>query len=93
MCGTAPAILQGANAWKLSVLHGTVPSGFVPILYKRYIDDTFVSFNDKAHVQLFINYLNSQHTSINFTMELENNNNHLPFLDCLVTRDSNQFCT
>ena len=68
------------------------PSEFAPILYKRYIDDTFVLFKGKAHVHLFLNYLNSQHTSINFTMELENNNK-LPFLDCLVSRDSNQLCT
>ena len=29
------------------------PSEFAPILYKRYIDDTFVLFKDKAHVHLF----------------------------------------
>ena len=46
------------------------PSEFAPILYKRYIDDTFVLFKDKSHVHLFLNYLNGQHTSINFTMEL-----------------------
>ena len=67
-------------------------SEFAPILYKRYIDDNFVLFKDKVHVHLFLNYLNSEHTSINFTIELENNNK-LPFLNCLVTRDSNQFCS
>ena len=62
------------------------PSEFAPILYKRYIEDTFVLFKDKAHVDLFLNCQNSQHTSINFTMELENNNK-LPFLDCLVIKE------
>ena len=68
------------------------PTKFAPIYYKRYIDDTFVLFKDKAHVHLFLNYPNSQLSSINFSMELENNKK-LPFLDYLVTRDSNLFCT
>ena len=66
-------------------------SEFFPILYKSYVDDTFVLFKDEPHVQLFLNNLNSQHTSINFSMEIEKKNK-LPFLDSLLTRDSNQFC-
>ena len=68
------------------------PTEFAPNYYKSYIDDTFVLFKDKAHVHLFLNYPNIQLSSINFTMELENNNK-LTLLDYLVTRDSNQFCT
>ena len=29
------------------------PSHFQPILYNRYIDDTFLLFRDLSHIQLF----------------------------------------
>ena len=38
---------------------------FRPVLYKRYIDDTFILFKDKSHAPLFLNYLNNQHRNIN----------------------------
>ena len=48
------------------------PAHFKPMLYRRYVDDTFVLFSDKSHAPLFLNYLNRQHNNINFTMETEN---------------------
>ena len=38
------------------------PSEFAPILYKRYINDTFVLFKDKAHVHLFLTLLIYPHS-------------------------------
>ena len=41
----------------------------------------------------FFNILNNAHNSISFTMEKENNNNELVFLDVQVKREENRFLT
>ena len=41
---------------------------------------------------MFLEYINCQHSSINFTTEIETENS-LPFLDVLVTHDGSNFCT
>jgi len=66
------------------------PIHFKPVLYKRYLDDTFLLFNHESHVQLFLNYLNQKHPNIKFTSEQEVNRK-LQFLDCLVTNNGSQF--
>jgi len=60
------------------------PSSFKPIYYRRYMDDTFLLFNDPSHINPFMSYLNSQHPNIRFTCEAEQNNK-LSFLDTTVT--------
>ena len=42
-------------------------------LYRRYVDDTFCLFNNEHEALLFLQYLNSQHENIRFTMEREFN--------------------
>ena len=61
------------------------PSEFKPILYRRYVDDTFVIFRSPEHVTPFLDYLNTRHSNIKFTVEQENNG-RLPFLDILINR-------
>lgn len=61
------------------------PPNFKPIAYKRYVDDTFLIFNHKDHIQLFLDYLNSKHSKIQFTCEIEKDNS-LPFLDVNVSK-------
>ena len=68
------------------------PPDFKPTYYRRYVDDTCVLFRDESHAPLFLNYINSIHNSIKFTMETESNGK-LPFLDVLVTRDTSAFNT
>ena len=68
------------------------PSHFKPVLYKRYVDDTFLLFRDRQHSVQFLNYLNNKHININFTCESEESNT-LPFLDIAVTRSGCQFST
>ena len=46
------------------------PQEFRPVLYKRYIDDTFLLFRDVRHIDLFLNYLNTRHECIQFTKEI-----------------------
>ena len=56
------------------------------------MDDTFVLFHDKYDAPLFLNYLSRQHSSINFTMETEENCS-LSFLDVDIKRNKNKFST
>lgn len=65
------------------------PLQFRPVMYKRYVDDTFVLFREQSHAESFLNYLNSKHNCIKFTMECEQSNS-ISFLDCLVTRSNNK---
>ena len=64
------------------------PLDFKPLLYKRYVDDTFLIFKKKEHVNRFLVYLNNKHRNINFTLEEERNNN-LSFLDVNITKHFN----
>ena len=69
------------------------PDHFKPVFYTRYVDDTFVLlFRDKSHYKLFLNYINSKHVNINFTVETESTNS-LSFLDVNVSRFNNKFIT
>ena len=45
------------------------PQEFRPLIYKRYVDDTFLIFEKEEHIIPFFNYLNAQHNKIRFTME------------------------
>jgi hypothetical protein len=57
-----------------------------PTLWLRYVDDTFVIWpHGKEELQKFLQHLNSLHQAIQFTIEIENNN-QLPFLDVLVKK-------
>ena len=68
------------------------PNNFKPLFYHRYMDHIFILFRDKLHIPLFLNYLNRQHSSINFTMETEENLS-LSFLDVDIKRNKNKFST
>ena len=50
------------------------PSNFEPLFYRRYLGDTFILFRDPSHVAKFLNYLNSQHSCIKCTVDIEDNN-------------------
>ena len=68
------------------------PLEFKPLVYNRYVDDCFLVFQEKGHVDKFLNYLNSRHNHISFTVEHEVDNS-LPFLDVRVTRSRDGFST
>ena len=61
------------------------PSDFKPLFYRRYVDDTFLVFNEKEHIDRFCDYLNSKHGNIKFTKEYESQNK-LSFLDINVNK-------
>ena len=56
-----------------------------PKIWKRYVDDTFTIL-DRDRVDSFLKHLNSQHPTICFTMETENDNK-IAFLDASVSRE------
>ena len=68
------------------------PSEFKPVIYRRYVDGTFLLFRSKHHIEKFRNYLNRQHKNIKFTSETENENS-ISFLDIKITRVNNKFMT
>ena len=50
------------------------------------MDDCFLAFKSMEQAYKFLEYLNNKHSNISFTSEFEDNNN-LPFLDILVTKN------
>ena len=65
---------------------------FRPSIWFRYVDDTFSLFDSKDTASRFLDFLNSRHPNIKFTMELEENL-EIPFLDVCIKRDHNTFST
>ena len=61
-----------------------------PLLYYRYVDDTFAIFDSQADATNFLLALNSLHPALHFTHE-EEHDRRLPFLDVLVERRNNSF--
>ncbi|CAK9823993.1 hypothetical protein ANTRET_LOCUS2231 [Anthophora retusa] len=57
-----------------------------PSTWLRYVDDTFIIWtHGQNSLPTFLNFLNSLHPKIQFTMEIETDG-QLPFLDVLVTK-------
>ena len=63
------------------------PSEFKPVIYRRHVDDTFLLFRSKHHIENFRNYLNHRHKNIRFTSHIENENY------IKISRDNNKFRT
>ena len=68
----------------------TCPNNCKPTFFKRYVDDTFVLFDSPEKPLHFLEFLNSQHNNIKFTIEQEQNKS-LPFLDTTITIKNNNF--
>ena len=61
-----------------------------PGFYARYIDDSIgVWVHGRVELRKFIEYLNSLHHSIKFTLEDSSKSGKVAFLDTLITLDSN----
>ena len=59
-------------------------------IWKRSVDDVFLIWSHgKYELDLFLQYINGLHLSINFTMETEDEQRSLPFLDVIFTRNTN----
>ena len=76
----------------LKSFYTNCPTNYKPTFYRRFVADTFCTFELRTQVECFLNYLNRQHPNIKFRHELEENNS-LPFLDILATQIENSFAT
>nr|XP_012149152.1 PREDICTED: uncharacterized protein LOC105663622 [Megachile rotundata] len=66
---------------------GSPISPVVADIYMEYVDDTFVVWSHgREKLGEFLDYINSLDPNIQFTMEIENPDRSLPFLDTLITR-------
>ena len=61
------------------------------IWFRQYLTFHF-SFDSKDTASRFLDFFNSRHPNIKFTMELEENR-EIPFLDVCIKRDHNTFST
>ena len=68
------------------------PCNFKRIIYRRFVDDTFLLFQSKDHIEKFRNFLNKQHKNMKFTSEIDGNRS-LSFLDTAISREDNKFAT
>ena len=57
----------------------------MPLLYHRYVDDTYSIFENTRASDDFLNILNNLHPALKFTAETEKDNK-LPYLEVLVQR-------
>jgi hypothetical protein len=60
---------------------------FVPIFYKRYVDDILMCIPSEKKEYVF-NIFNTKHPRLKFTIEIENNAT-IPFLELLLIREQN----
>ena len=60
------------------------PVTYAPIFYKPYFDDIFVLLKSGNHINNLLFHLNSKHSNIKFTCEIEKNRS-LAFLDIKVS--------
>ena len=67
-------------------------SEFKHVINRKYVDDTFLRFCSKHHIEKFRSYLNRQHKNIRFTSEIENENS-VSFIVIKISRDNNKFTT
>ena len=68
------------------------PAEFLSNVYKRYVDDIFVTFNSYSQLLKFVDYMNHQHPNIKFIFEVEKSIN-FSFLDVKICRENNKFTT
>ena len=68
-----------ANVFMCSIEETLDREGKMPSYYRRYVDDTLTIMPNQASANNFLETLNDCHSSIKFTMEIENDR-ILPFL-------------
>ena len=60
-----------------------------PKTFKRCVDDNHARFTSKHHANTFQEMLNKQDPAIRYTIEYENKNKPLNFLDISITNTTN----
>ena len=60
-----------------------------PKTFKRFVDDSHARFNNREQSLQFLDILNSQDSSIQYTIDFENESKQLNFLDITITNAGN----
>ena len=60
--------------------------------HRRYVDDSFIVFKSRDHILPLLNYLNSKHTNVPFTYEVEKDKCR-PFLDVNILFSDGKYLT
>ena len=81
-----------ANIFMGYLEYSVSPSSSSQIIYIRYMDDCLVISKTKEENEVLFDKLNSLHSMISFTREIEENN-ELPFLDILIMKNNINFQT
>ena len=68
------------------------PQDFCPNIYRRYVDDIFVTFNSYEQFKKFVEYMNTKHPNIKFTFEHEHNNS-FAFIVVKICQENNKVTT
>ena len=68
------------------------PEKFLPNVYKRYVDDIFVTFDSYSQLLKFVDHMNHQYSNLKFTFQVEQNNS-FSFLDVKICRENDRFTT
>ena len=68
------------------------PLEIKPVVYRRYLDDTFLLFRTRKQIKKFFEYLNCQHSNLKFTFKVTENNT-ISFLHIKITRKNNNIST
>ena len=66
------------------------PTEYAPLMYRRYVDDTWVIFKEASHANQFLHYMNGKESEIKFTMEGERDW-ILPFIGINIHRGNEGF--
>ena len=69
-------------------------TGTLPKVYRRYVDDSFLLFENKDDVKPFFHFANDIHPNIKFTKDEESaERKFFPFLDVKISRFNDRFHT
>ena len=76
-------------AFAMDMLESTFDNyvGNSPLFYRRYVDDCLALFTSHEDAYNFLNYLNSLHPSLKFTIEHEQADGSINFLDTRISHD------
>ena len=64
-----PSLANAFLAYYELIWLNDCPDEFIPVYYKRYVDDIFVLCRSPHHLKKFNEYLNTKHANIKFTGE------------------------
>lgn len=82
----AEAFLQTLEAKALNDALHKQPS-VAPLSFVRYVDDSHSRFENEEFPEQFLEILNAQHPSIQYTMDRESTDKSLQFLDLMTTNN------